>query len=191
MQSEIYCYNAYQALRNSSLNNVGIIHNNEQSEINSMIEISGKSIQGTFSLNYMQLRNNRNNENAQSYFINTANLGSNSALLPAEAAWLSERNGNLELRDKAILSIKNNGTISFFQPVYTNWLLEVIPEGSLIVTNGEFDSYPIWEKQHTKKCYVVYLAMLQDAAWLNRTLRNWDKSIQFKGNYKVISLQQR
>lgn len=182
MQSEIYWYNAYQTLRNSSLNNDGIIDNNEQSEINSMIETSGKSIQGTFSWNYMQLRNNRNNENAQSYFINAANLEPTNALLPAEAAWLAERNGNLELRNKAIQSIKNNGTISSFQSVCTNWMLEVIPEGSLIVTNGEFDTYPIWEKQHTKKCYVVSLAMIQDAAWLNRSLQNWDKSIQFKGN---------
>ena len=182
MQSEIYWYNAYQTLRNSSLNNDGIIDNKEQSEINSMIETSGKSIQGTFSWNYMQLRNNRNNENAQSYFINAANLEPTNALLPAEAAWLAERNGNLELRNKAIQSIKNNGTISSFQSVYTNWMLEVIPEGSLIVTNGEFDTYPIWEKQHTKKFYVVSLAMIQDAAWLNRTLQNWDKTIQFKGN---------
>jgi hypothetical protein len=182
MQSEIYWYNAYQTLRNSSLSNDGIIDNREQSEINSMIETSGKSIQGTFSWNYMQLRNNRNNENAQSYFINAANLEPTNALLPAEAAWLAERNGNLELRNKAIQSIKNNGTISAFQSVYTNWMLEVIPEGSLIVTNGEFDTYPIWEKQNTKKFYVVSLAMIQDAAWLNRTLQNWDKTIQFKGN---------
>jgi hypothetical protein len=182
MQSEIYWYNAYQNLRNSSLNNDGIIDNKEQSEINSMIETSGKSIQGTFSWNYMQLRNNRNNENAQSYFINAAQLEPSNALLPAEAAWLAERNGNVELRNKAIQSIKNNGTISAFQSVYTNWMLEVIPEGSLIVTNGEFDTYPIWEKQHTKKFYVVSLAMIQDAAWLNKTLQNWDKSIQFKGN---------
>ena len=182
MQTEIYWYNAYQNLRNSSLNNDGIIDNKEQSEINSMIETSGKSIQGTFSWNYMQLRNNRNNENAQSYFINAAQLEPSNALLPAEAAWLAERNGNLELRNKAIQSIKNNGTISNFQSVYTNWMLEVIPEGSLIVTNGEFDTYPIWEKQHTKKFYVVSLAMIQDAAWLNKTLQNWDKSIQFKGN---------
>jgi hypothetical protein len=182
MRSEIYWYNAYQTLRNSSLSNDGIIDNKEQSEINSMIETSGKSIQGTFSWNYMQLRNNRNNENAQSYFINAANLEPTNALLPAEAAWLAERNGNLELRNKAIQSIKNIGTISSFQSVYTNWMLEVIPEGSLIVTNGEFDTYPIWEKQNTKKFYVVSLAMIQDAAWLNRTLQNWDRSIQFKGN---------
>ena len=182
MQSEIYWYNAYQTLRNSSLSNDGIIDNREQSEINSIIETSGKSIQGTFSWNYMQLRNNRNNENAQNYFINAAKLEPTNALLPAEAAWLAERNGNEDLRNKAIQSIKNNGTISNFQSVYTNWMLEVIPEGSLIVSNGEFDTYPIWEKQNTKKFYVVSLAMIQDAAWLNRTLHTWDKSIQLKGN---------
>ena len=182
MQSEIYWYNAYQTLRNSSLSKDGIIDNREQSEINSIIETSGKSIQGTFSWNYMQLRNNRNNENAQNYFINAAKLEPTNALLPAEAAWLAERNGNEDLRNKAIQSIKNNGTISNFQSVYTNWMLEVIPEGSLIVSNGEFDTYPIWEKQNTKKFYVVSLAMIQDAAWLNRTLHTWDKSIQLKGN---------
>jgi hypothetical protein len=182
MQSEIYWYNAYQTLRNSSLSNDGIIDNREQSEINSMIETSGKSIQGTFSWNYMQLRNNRNNENAQNYFINAVKLEPKNALLPAEAAWLAERNGNIDLRNKAIESIKNNGTISAFQSVYANWMLEVIPDGSLIVTNGEFDTYPIWEKQHSKKFYVVSLAMIQDAAWLKRTLHTWDKSIQLKGN---------
>ena len=182
MQSEIYWYNAYQTLRNSSLSNDGIIDNKEQSEINLIIENSGKNIQGTFSWNYMQLRNNRNDAAAQSYFINAAKLEPANALLPAEAAWLAERNGDAQLRNKAIQSIKNNGTISAFQSVYTNWMLEVIPEGSLIVTNGEFDTYPIWEKQNTKKFYVVSLAMIQDAAWLNRTLQNWDKSIQFKGN---------
>ncbi len=182
MQSEIYWYNAYQTLRNSSLSNDGIIDKKEQSEINSMIENSGKAIQGTFSWNYMQLRNNRNNAAAQSYFINAAKLEPTNALLPAEAAWLAERNGDAELRNKAIQSIKNNGTISAFQSVYSNWMLDAIPEGSLIVTNGEFDTYPIWEKQNTKKFYVVSLAMIQDAAWLNRTLHNWDKSIQFKGN---------
>jgi len=182
MQSEIYWYNAYQTLRNSSLSDDGIIDSEEQSEINSMIETSGKVIQGTFSWNYMQLRNNRNNAAAQSYFINAAKLEPANALLPAEAAWLAERNGDLQLRNKAIQSIKNNGTISAFQSVYSTWMLDVIPEGSLIVTNGEFDTYPIWEKQNTKKFYVVSLAMIQDAAWLNRTLQNWDKSIQFKGN---------
>ena len=182
MQSEIYWYNAYQTLRNSSLSDDGIIDSREQSEINSMIENSGKAIQGTFSWNYMQLRNNRNNAAAQSYFINAAKLEPANALLPAEAAWLAERNGDAELRNKAIQSIKNNGTISAFQSVYSNWMLDVIPEGSLIVTNGEFDTYPIWEKQNAKKFYVVSLAMIQDAAWLNRTLHNWDKSIQFKGN---------
>ena len=182
MQSEIYWYNAYQTLRNSSLSDDGIIDSREQSEINSMIENSGKVIQGTFSWNYMQLRNNRNNAAAQSYFINAAKLEPANALLPAEAAWLAERNGDAELRNKAIQSIKNNGTISAFQSVYSNWMLDVIPEGSLIVTNGEFDTYPIWEKQNAKKFYVVSLAMIQDAAWLNRTLHNWDKSMQFKGN---------
>ena len=182
MQSEIYWYNAYQTLRNSSLSDDGIIDSREQSEINSMIENSGKAIQGTFSWNYMQLRNNRNNAAAQSYFINAAKLEPANALLPAEAAWLAERNGDAELRNKAIQSIKNNGSISAFQSVYSNWMLDVIPEGSLIVTNGEFDTYPIWEKQNAKKFYVVSLAMIQDAAWLNRTIQNWDKSIQFKGN---------
>ena len=182
MQSEIYWYNAYQTLRNSSLSDDGIIDSREQSEINSMIETSGKAIQGTFSWNYMQLRNNRNNAAAQSYFINAAKLEPANALLPAEAAWLAERNGDAELRNKAIQSIKNNGSISAFQSVYSNWMLDVIPEGSLIVTNGEFDTYPIWEKQNAKKFYVVSLAMIKDAAWLNRTIQNWDKSIQFKGN---------
>jgi hypothetical protein len=182
MQSEIFWYNAYQTLRNSSLSDDGIIDSREQSEINSMIETSGKAIQGTFSWNYMQLRNNRNNATAQSYFINAAKLEPANALLTAEAAWLAERNGDLQLRNKAIQSIKNNGTISAFQSVYTNWMLEVIPEGSLIVTNGEFDTYPIWEKQNATKFYVVSLAMIQDAAWLNKTLQNWDKSIQLKGN---------
>ena len=194
--AEDYWFNAYQVKRNAELSDDGMLDVTEQRALQTLVESSKSEIAGSFTWNYLQLRENRNSTKAMSFFTQASQLQPTSSLLPAEAAWLAERAGDLSLRNKALESCKANSTITAFQSTYSRWMLDAVPEGALIVTNGEFDTYPIWEQQGKKNVWIVSLAMLQDAAWLKKTLLSWDPSLRYTGNseadfFNTISASQK
>ena len=194
--AEDYWFNAYQVKRNAELSDDGMLDVTEQRALKTLVESSKSEIAGSFTWNYLQLRENRNSTKAMSFFTQASQLQPTSSLLPAEAAWLAERAGDLSLRNKALESCKANSTITAFQSTYSRWMLDAVPEGALIVTNGEFDTYPIWEQQGKKNVWIVSLAMLQDATWLKKTLLSWDPSLRYTGNsetdfFNTISASQK
>jgi hypothetical protein len=146
--------------------------------LNSILENSKDEIGGSFTWNYLNLRENRNSANAFALFSKTSALNPSSSLLPPEAAWLAERSRNIQLRDKAVKACLANGTITAFQQEFSKWTLECMPVGSLIITNGEFDTYPLWELQSTKQIFIISLAMIEDLEWLQKVIHEWDPQIQ-------------
>jgi hypothetical protein len=178
---EEYWLNTYQNERNANLANDGIIDLNEQNSLNSIIETSQKEIGASFTWNYLKLRENRNNNNALVFFSKASKLNSASSLLPAEAAWLAERTGDIQLRNKAIKACVTNGTITPFQQEFSKWTIESMPVGSLIITNGEFDTYPLWEQQSRKQVFIISLAMIEDWEWLQKVIHAWDPQIHIAG----------
>jgi hypothetical protein len=185
---EDYLLNAYQTERNQNLSNDGIIDKNEQNSLNSILENSKDENGGSFIWNYLNLRENRNSANAFTLFSKAAALNPGSSLLPPEAAWLAERSGNIQLRDKAIKACLANGTITAFQQEFSKWTVGCMPAGSLIITNGEFDTYPLWEQQLTKHIFIISLAMIEDFEWLQKVIHEWDPhiSIAAKGEQALF-----
>ncbi|MFM2285001.1 MAG: hypothetical protein RLZZ543_498 [Bacteroidota bacterium] len=175
--SELDWLNLYQEQRNASLSDDGKIDIQERKVLTALANESQASKPNSFAANYLLLRQNRNNNKAQSYFTSASQLNPTSALLPAEAAWLAERKFEYHSLNKALIALKANGTISNFQSAYARWIIDALPEGSLLVTNGEFDTYPVWEQLKNKKIHIISLAMIEDKEWLTDKLKAWDPTI--------------
>jgi hypothetical protein len=193
---EAVWFDAYQNKRNADLNDDGKLDSKEQQELSQFVQSSQAEIAGSFTYNYLQLRVNRNKPEAINYFSQASRINPNNTLLAPEAAWLAERNGDIASRTKAVNACRSNGTITSFQQVYAKWMIESVPEGSLIISNGEFDTYPLWEQLNAKKVTIISLAMIEDAAWLKKTLANWDSKLSYAGNseaalFTTISLSKK
>ncbi len=195
-EREVYWYDAYQNKRNSDLSDDGKLDSKEQQELDQLIRSSQAEIAGSFTYQYLQLRENRNSPEAVNYFTQASRINPNNSLLAPEAAWLAERNGDISSRTKALAACRSNGTISNFQREYAKWMIESVPEGSLIISNGEFDTYPLWEQLNAKKVTIISLAMIEDAAWLKKTISAWDRNLTYSGNseaalFTTISLSKK
>lgn len=175
--SELDWLNLYQEQRNASLSDDGKLDVQESKVLTSLASQSQASLPNSFAANYLLLRQNRNNNKAQSYFTSASQLNPTSALLPAEAAWLAERKSDYSSLNKALIALKANGTISNFQSAYARWIIDALPAGSLLVTNGEFDTYPFWEQLKNKNIHIISLAMIEDEEWLIDKLKAWDPTI--------------
>jgi hypothetical protein len=177
--AQIQWLNDYQLKRNIFLSNDGKISISEKNELQRIITDSKKSINGTFAYSYMQLRESRNKSESNQYLEEAIKLDPNNKLLLTEVAWLAERKSDIKTRNKAIDTYILKGGITEFQLKFADWIISSTPSNSLIVCHGENDAYPLW-KANQSNHIIVSLAMLEDLSWLNATLSNWDKSIQFK-----------
>jgi len=171
--------NTYQTKRNAFIVNDGKISASEKSALERIIIESKASINGSFACYYMQLREKRNQPESVQLLKQAISIDPNNALLSAETAWIAERIGDLSLRNKALNAYRSSGFISNVQLKFASWMLDAIPQNGLIITNGENDTYPVWLSNTSNKL-VISLAMLEDVAWLNKTIAKWDASIHFK-----------
>jgi hypothetical protein len=181
--SEITWFNKYTSSRNAYLKNDGKIDEAENKELNQVCEQSNNFIPSTFYNNYILLKQNRNNNSSIQYLKNAQKIDPQNTLLITEAAWLAERSGNLTIRNQAISQLNKTGGISELSKLNATLIINAIPENSLLITNGEFDTYPIWFASENKNIYVVSLAMIADKSWLTKQLKSWNSSITIpKGN---------
>jgi hypothetical protein len=181
--SEINWFNKYTSTRNAFLKNDGKIDDAENKELNQVCEQSKNFIPSTFYNNYILLKQNRNNNSSLQYLKNAQKIDPQNSLLITEAAWLAERSGNLEIRNQAISQLNKTGGISELSKLNAALIISAIPENSLLITNGEFDTYPLWFATENKNIYVVSLAMIADKSWLTKQLKSWNSSITIpKGN---------
>ncbi len=181
--SEITWFNKYTSSRNAYLKNDGKIDEAENKELNQVCEQSNNFIPSTFYNNYILLKQNRNNNSSIQYLKNAQKIDPQNTLLITEAAWLAERSGNLTIRNQAISQLNKTGGISELSKLNAALIINAIPENSLLITNGEFDTYPLWFASENKNIYVVSLAMIADKSWLTKQLKSWNSSITIpKGN---------
>ena len=181
--SEITWFNKYTSTRNAFLKNDGKIDDAENKELNQVCEQSKNFIPSTFYNNYILLKQNRNNNSSLQYLKNAQKIDPQNSLLITEAAWLAERSGNLEIRNQAISQLNKTGGISELSKLNAALIISAIPENSLLIANGEFDTYPLWFAIENKNIYVVSLAMIADKSWLTKQLKSWNASITIpKGN---------
>jgi len=181
--SEITWFNKYTSTRNAYLKNDGKIDEAENKELNQVCEQSKNFIPSTFYNNYILLKQNRNNNSSLQYLKNAQQIDPQNSLLITEAAWLAERSGNLNIRNQAISQLNKTGGMSELSKLNAALILSAIPENSLLITNGEFDTYPLWFAIENKNIYVVSLAMIADKSWLTKQLKSWNSSITIpKGN---------
>jgi hypothetical protein len=183
LQDPVHWFNSYTDKRNASLSDDGVLSNKEQEQLGVIIAESKGYISNSFEFNYINVRHNRNKAEAGKYLQEAINSGgfSNSLLLP-EIAWISERLGDVSNRNLALSQYEKQGFISAVQNEMALWSLNIAESGSLIVTNGEFDTYPLWLQQQKKSVFIVSLAMLEDSEWLSRTLKSWNPSLSIPKN---------
>jgi len=181
--SEITWFNKYTSTRNAYLKNDGKIDEAENKELNQVCEQSKNFIPSTFYNNYILLKQNRNNNSSLQYLKNAQQIDPQNSLLITEAAWLAERSGNLNIRNQAISQLNKTGGMSELSKLNAALIISAIPENSLLITNGEFDTYPLWFAIENKNIYVVSLAMIADKSWLTKQLKSWNSSLTIpKGN---------
>lgn len=172
-------FNRYQTKRNAFIVNDGKISASEKSALEKLISDSKASINGTFAYTYMQLRETRNQPESLHLLKQAIAIDPNNSLLAAETAWIAERTGDKELLKKSLNTYRSSGYITNVQMKFASWMLEAIPQNGLIITNGENDTYSLWLSNTSNKL-IISLAMLEDLAWLNKTIAKWDAGIQFK-----------
>jgi hypothetical protein len=167
--------NEYTAQRNNFTATEGFLSKAEDTQLNALVSEAEQSISGSFEMSYMQLRQNRNKAIAGELLKEAVKKGglSNNLLLP-EMAWIAERSGDKAARSRALDAYKSAGQISTAQTILSKMSITAAGNGALIITNGEFDSYPLWHV--APDAHVVSLAMLEDKAWLKRKLGEWDPS---------------
>jgi len=178
LQDPVHWFNSYTDKRNTSLSDDGVLSKKEQEQLGLIIAESKAYISNSFEFNYINVRHNRNKVEAGKYLQEAIKSGgfSNPLLLP-EIAWISERMGDFSNRNLALSQYEKQGNISAVQKEMALWSLNIVESGSLIVTNGEFDTYPLWLEQQKKSVFIVSLAMLEDTEWLTRTLKSWNPSL--------------
>jgi hypothetical protein len=183
LQDPVHWFNSYTNKRNSYLSDDGVISKKEQEELGVVISESKSYISNSFEFNYINLRQNRNNAEAGKHLQEAIKTGgiSNSLLLP-EIAWIAERLGDVSKRNQALGQYESQGNLSGVQKAMATWSLNIVEPGSLIITNGEFDTYPLWLQQQKKNMHIVSLGMLEDADWLSKTLKSWNPGMAVPKN---------
>lgn len=183
LQDPVHWFNSYTNKRNSYLSDDGVISKKEQEELGVVISESKSYIFNSFEFNYINLRQNRNNSEAGKHLQEAIKTGgmSNSLLLP-EIAWIAERLGDVSKRNQALAQYESQGNLSGVQKEMAIWSINIVEPGSLIITNGEFDTYPLWLQQQKKNVHIVSLGMLEDADWLSKTLKSWNSGITVPKN---------
>lgn len=178
LQDPVYWFNSYTDKRNTSLADDGVLSNKEQEQLGVIIASSKAYISNSFEYNYINVRHNRNKAESGKYLQEAIKSGgfTNSLLLP-EIAWVSERLGDFSNRNLALAEYDKQGSLSVIQKKMALWSLTIVEPGSLIVTNGEFDTYPLWLQQDKKSVYIVSLSMIEDYEWLSKTLKKWNPNL--------------
>ena len=177
-----YWYNTYIDSRNSFLRNDGKIDLKEEKALENIVSESIKNAPGNFYCNYILLRQNRNEASADIYMSLLEKQNLQPGLIAAEKAWMAERANNKELRDKAMADYYYEGMMSPVQIKMAEWMLDAAEDGSVIITNGEFDTYPLWYKGGNKTVCIISFSMMEDKTWLKNKLHQWDPSLNVAGN---------
>ncbi len=169
--------NNYTNQRNAFTNSDGFLNEAEVKQLNQMVSEAEQAIPASFELYYMQVRQHRNKA-ASATFLEQAALkgGLTHPLLLPEIAWIAERNNDKAARNKAIQAYDVAGQISLAQATIASMSTNIAGSRALLITNGEFDTYPLWSA--ASNAHVISLAMLEDKEWLMRTLRAWDPSLK-------------
>lgn len=170
-----YWLNAFNEKRNELIGDDGMLSAAEENQLKQLVRQGEAYVPQSFEMNYIKIRQLRNKPEAAGYLEKAIKQGSlNNTLLLPEIAWIAERLGDLNNRQRAITEYANQGQLSKTQKQLAAWTMEVVEAGSLIITNGEFDTYPLWHMQNNKGVHVLSLAMMEDQAWLKRTILAWD-----------------
>jgi len=177
-----YWYNTYTDSRNSFLKNDGRIDLKEEKALESIVTESIKNTPGSFYSNYILLRQNRNRASADIYISLLEKQNVQPGLIDAEKAWMAERSNNNELRDKAMGDYFYHGMMSPVQLKMAEWMLEAAENGSMIITNGEFDTYPLWYMAKNRNVFIISFAMMEDKTWLKNKLHQWDPGLNVPEN---------
>jgi hypothetical protein len=175
--SEINWFNKYTNSRNSYLINDGKIDDVENKELLLICEQSSNFIPSTFYNNYILLKQNRNNNSSIQYLKKAQSIDPQNTLLLTEAAWLAERSGNIAIRNQAVNKLYDTGGITELSKLNAELITRSLPEGSLLISNGEYDTYPLWLAAGTKNIVIVSLAMIEDKSWLTQQLKSWNANL--------------
>jgi hypothetical protein len=171
-----YWFNEYTSQRNDFTASEGHLTQAEEMQLSALVNEAEQSIAASFELNYMKLRQNRNKSGAGEFLREAVKKGglTHPLLLP-EMAWIAERNNDMMARNRALEAYQAAGQVSQGQTIIAKMSATIAGTDALIITNGEFDTYPIW--LNAPNAHVISLAMLDDKAWLRRSLNAWDPSL--------------
>ena len=173
-----YWLNQYTSFQNQALETDGYLSAESKMQLRNLVSQSTSYIAGTFEHTYLQLRLNRNTADAGKLLKQAIQQsGSLHPLIQPEAAWVSERNGELASRNKAVQAMLKSGQITDLQLRMAQWQRSIASTGSLIVVNGEHDLYPLWANAEGNAAQVISLAMVEDLDYLKRSLKQWDASL--------------
>jgi hypothetical protein len=172
-----YWLNEYISQRNDFTASEGHLTQAEEKQLSALVNEAEQSIAASFELNYMKLRQNRNKSGAGEFLREAVKKGglTHPLLLP-EMAWIAERNNDMMARNRALEAYQAAGQVSQGQTIIAKMSATIAGTDALIITNGEFDTYPIW--LNTPNAHVISLAMLDDKVWLQRSLNAWDPSLK-------------
>lgn len=87
----------------------------------------------------------------------------------------SRRRNRSDLEQRSLLKLVDTGFLTRRVLAYGRWMLQDLPESTLLVTNGDMDSYPLWSlqlKERLRPDVAVVNYSLLNTPWYSRSVRD-------------------
>jgi len=163
--------NEFMGTRNSMLKSKGYLNSSDRVDLQSILTSQKDRFGLTFEYQLLNYRLNRNMADAQAKLNEIQSSFGLKPELLAELAWLSAKNNNFSDCRKHTAAMLKIGQISKAQEIMAQVQYQQLPQNAIIITNGEFDTYPLWMiLDNNKNVFVLSLEMAEDHEWVNKQL---------------------
>jgi len=165
--------NEFLGMRNQLLKSQGYLKPNDKQTLTAILNKWENSLGSTFEFQLFQYRLNRNQSISPTKLKQLVTTFGLRPELHAELAWQAAKNNNEPERNNHVNALVNSGQITKAQLILAQAQLQQLPAKAIIITNGEFDTYPLWLAQGKNNgIFILSLEMAEDTEWLNEQLKN-------------------
>jgi len=165
----------------------------DQQELNDLIQQMSVVIPGTFEYHYARYLNSNRDLSYAKDLLNAYMLQPNRTELYKEIALYFTWSGDQENLEKILKKWKSAGEIPDALNQYAHNLLATPSVNALLITDGEYDTYPLWIMQQVDKyrtdVKVLNISLLDKTQYRTDILKKYGLSCSYAGNNHAKIIQ--